>query len=42
MENRTLEDRRQSLLDQLENPLLTQTEIEKIKLKLEVLDTRES
>jgi hypothetical protein len=42
MENRTLEDRRQSLLDQLENPLLTQTEIEKIKLKLEVLDTQES
>lgn len=39
-EDRTIEDRRHRLLDQLENPLLTAGEIEKIKQKLEILDTQ--
>lgn len=42
MENRSIEDRRAALLDQLDNPLLTQVEIEKIKVKLEVLDAQEA
>ena len=39
---RTIEDRRAALLDQLENPMLTAGEIDKIKLKLEVLDSSEA
>lgn len=35
------EERRQKLLDQLENPGLTQPEIEKIKLKLDILDSQQ-
>lgn len=39
-DSRTIEDRRAALLDQLENPLLTQVEIDKIKHKLEILDSQ--
>jgi hypothetical protein len=37
-----VKDRRESLLNQLENPGLTRAEIDKIKLKLEVLDAQEA
>lgn len=37
-----VESRRESLLNQLENPGLTRAEIDKIKLKLEVLDAQEA
>lgn len=38
----SVESRRERLLDQLENPLLTTAEIEKIKLKLELLEAQEA
>lgn len=42
MHDSSIEDRRASLLDQLDNPLLSMTEIDRIKLKLEVLDAQEA
>jgi hypothetical protein len=42
MATRTIEQRKQSLLDQLENRHLTETDIERIKQKLEVLDDQEA
>lgn len=38
MVDASLQDRKARLLDQLENPNLTDQEIERIKTKLEVLD----
>lgn len=38
MATRTNEDRKQALLNQLENPSLTTMEIEKIEKKIAVLD----
>lgn len=38
---KTIEDRKAALLDQLEKPATSQQEIQRIKTKLEILDKQE-
>jgi hypothetical protein len=42
MATRTIRERKQALLDQLENRHLTAAEIERIKQKLQLLDDQEA